>query len=496
MSAPQRQLVSEFDLAGARRAVLRYQPASNWVSASRDPTPRMTIGLGFDVSRPDASELLKQVGLDPAAVRSGRMPISDAQMNELFDLTLRAAVRLAHQRVPGFAGILPEQQWALLELIVWLGPDGSEAVFSELELRSLPLTHEPLEPTPWFDVLPEATSSAGANQAAPTSRRAQSPVSSSSAAPAFAAWAGSVTPSVERARRRYESAGGQSFGELPDEVRAILTRVERGVPVSATRCQTTFESFGLLAELVSDDPDLLQAALAMLPPGWRAVHGQPGVQFGLLTDGMITVDGAQVDWASHRGAALLKLGAIVRHHLATEASAFTFVHAGVVDVGGCGIVFPGRSYTGKSTLVAELVRLGATYVSDEYAVLDPSGLVQPFAKPLSIRTGRNDPLGQLVPVPQALVADHPVRAALIVLTSYAPGAQWRPSVHSRAEGAFALLQNTVSARLRPGSALSATSRLARPAVFLAGRRGEASETAPALLETALLQAESSATFVA
>jgi hypothetical protein len=211
---------------------------------------------------------------------------------------------------------------------------------------------------------------------------------------------------------------------------------------------------------------------------------------------LITVDGVPKDWASHREASLLRLGSVVRHHLATEAAPLTFVHAGVVDVGGCGIVIPGRSYTGKSTLVAELVRLGATYVSDEYAVLDQSGLVQPFAKPLSIRTGRNDPLGQLVPVPAELIADHPVRAGLIVRTAYAPGAQWRPSVHSRAEGAFALLQNTVSARLRPDAALSSTSRLARAAVFLAGQRGEASETARALLEAALLQAGSSATFPA
>jgi hypothetical protein len=262
----------------------------------------------------------------------------------------------------------------------------------------------------------------------------------------------------------------------------------RSVPESAAPCQTTFESFGLVAQLVSDDHDLLNAAEAMLPPGWRAVDGQPSVRVGLWTDGLITVDGVPADRAPDSGVSLLKLGAIVRHYLAIQAPGFTFVHAGVVDAGGCGIVIPGRSFTGKSTLVAELVRLGATYVSDEYAVLDPSGLVHPFAKPLSIRTGRHDPLGQLVPVPQALVAEAPVRAGLIVLTSYASEAQWRPSIRSRAEGALALLQNTVSARLRPGPALSAATRLARDAICLVGQRGDAGSTAQALLETALLQA--------
>ena len=168
-------------------------------------------------------------------------------------------------------------------------------------------------------------------------------------------------------------------------------------------------------------------------------RGSADVQFGVWTDGVITVDRCAGGSARGPRGLVAQAGRDRSPSPRDEAPGFTFVHAGVVDAGGCGIVIPGRSYTGKSTLVAELVRLGATYVSDEYAVLDPSGLVHPFAKPLSIRTGRHDPLGQLVPVPQALVADDPVRAGLIVLTSYSPGAQWRPSVHSRAEGAFALL---------------------------------------------------------
>ena len=317
-------------------------------------------------------------------------------------------------------------------------------MFNELKELSLPLTHEALEPSRWFDLPREET------------------------LPRAPTWPGRRL-SVRRCRPPPHAA------DPPSRTSA------------RSRCQITFESFGLVAELASDDPDLLDAAVAMLPPGWRAVDGRPSARFGIWTNDVITVNGARADRASHRGASLLKLGGIVRHYLATDGSVFTFVHAGVVDVAGCAIVIPGRSYTGKSTLVAELVRLGATYVSDEYAVLDASGLVQPFAKPLSIRAGRHDPLGRLVPVPQALVADHPVRAGLIVLTSYAPGAHWRPSVHSRAEGAFALLQNTVSARRRPDSALNATSRVARGAVFLAGQRGEAAETARALLEAALLR---------
>src|ERR671929_229610 len=60
-------------------------------------------------------------------------------------------------------------------------------------------------------------------------------------------------------------------------------------------------------------------------------------------------------------------------------------HAGVVGWQGRAILIPGRSFSGKSTLVAALVRAGATYYSDEFAVLDERGRVHPFPKKLSMR---------------------------------------------------------------------------------------------------------------
>jgi hypothetical protein len=62
-----------------------------------------------------------------------------------------------------------------------------------------------------------------------------------------------------------------------------------------------------------------------------------------------------------------------------------FVHAGVVGWKGKAIVIPGRSHSGQSTMVAELVRAGASYYSDEYAVFDYRGRVHPFPKDLELR---------------------------------------------------------------------------------------------------------------
>src|SRR5437588_1322341 len=67
----------------------------------------------------------------------------------------------------------------------------------------------------------------------------------------------------------------------------------------------------------------------------------------------------------------------MKMYVAEMAPRRVFVHAGVVGVQGNAIVIPGRSMSGKTSLVSALVRAGATYYSDEYAVLDMIGRVHP-----------------------------------------------------------------------------------------------------------------------
>jgi hypothetical protein len=246
-----------------------------------------------------------------------------------------------------------------------------------------------------------------------------------------------------------------------------------------------FESFGVVVEVATEDRELFDSLPTVLPPGWRASSAEVAARFGLTPDGTVTLDGAEVTpGQGDLRASLLRLGATVRHHVALHAPAHVFIHAGVVGAGGTSIVIPGSSGSGKTTLVAELVRAGATYYSDEYAPVDSEGLIQPYAKPLSIRPPGRDGPGALHPVPEERIARRPVRAGLVVVTSYEAGATWRPAACTGGEGALALLRHTVPARTRPGQALAAVSRLAREASVISGVRGEASATAEALLDAA------------
>src|SRR4029079_7212295 len=122
-----------------------------------------------------------------------------------------------------------------------------------------------------------------------------------------------------------------------------------------------------------------------------------------------------------------------------------FVHAGVVGWNGRAIVMPGRSYSGKSTLVAELVRQGATYYSDEFAVLDSRGRVHPWARQLAIRENCAAGKGNRSPVEAfgGKAGKRPLPIALVIAFLYQRGAGCRLAQLSPGGGVMALLEHTV-----------------------------------------------------
>lgn len=168
-----------------------------------------------------------------------------------------------------------------------------------------------------------------------------------------------------------------------------------------------------------------------------------------------------------------------RHYVALRARHRVFIHAGVVAIGDQAILIPGRSLTGKSTLVAELVRSGATYYSDEYAVLDEAGWVHPFAKALGIRTTANQPQ-TLVDVATFGTASGtvPLRIGAVLSTRYVDDAVWRPEPLSAGRAALCLLDNAVAARSRFAEVCRVISTAVRGRIRAwQGTRGEARQLA-------------------
>jgi hypothetical protein len=247
------------------------------------------------------------------------------------------------------------------------------------------------------------------------------------------------------------------------------------------------EAFGVTVA-VTADPEHFAAVSDFLPPRARPVRHPPEQgRFALIKDtdgGFLSVmcDEKQIAGPLDLRLALGILDAELRMYIALHAPNHVFVHAGVVGVDGHAIVLPGRSFAGKTTLVAALVKAGAEYWSDEYAVLDADGLVHPYPKPLSVRindTRETDE--QPVESLGGRAGDRPLPVAVIAFTSYRPGVAWALRPRTAGEGALKLLEHSVAARSRPEQVLAAVRRAATNAVVLEGERGDARQAASALL---------------
>lgn len=254
-----------------------------------------------------------------------------------------------------------------------------------------------------------------------------------------------------------------------------------------------FTLYGARIGIRANDGDGLRPLLDKFPPGWR-------VQESPIVDWLYSVRVGKATRPGIRPFHLLysNLQRLARTHepqqlieaferdvqlaVAQTARGKVFVHAGVVGWQGRAILIPGKTFTGKSTLVAELVRSGATYYSDEYAVLDAKGRVYPFARPPALR----DEQARHYPLPTELwsaqVGTKPLRVGLVLVTSYRAGAQWRARRLTPGLGALELLSNTVATRTRQSMILETLAHVTQSAKIVKGTRGEAAPFAPFVLD--------------
>jgi hypothetical protein len=263
-----------------------------------------------------------------------------------------------------------------------------------------------------------------------------------------------------------------------------------------------FESFGVRVALSTNDARALQRFPLLAPAQSQPCevaaaehHLTVTTKDGLRFNAQYEVHGEAGQEIEHdiwlAGDADLELTLAhldkhVHECIALNAPEHLFLRGGSVVHHGRAIVVLGEALAGTSTLVAALMRAGATYYSDGYAVFDEHARVHRYtgrsaATPTSSATNGD---GGRAPGSEG----EPRDVDAIVVTSYTPGIAWEPERLSRGERMLALLAYAVPAEDRPQHAMQGIARILEgDPLVIRGERGEADAVAPVLLADAELQ---------
>jgi len=152
-----------------------------------------------------------------------------------------------------------------------------------------------------------------------------------------------------------------------------------------------------------DDEEMIAVIAAVLAP--LHCDDDPSVSISIreIDDGAWTVqvaDGEPVTLGSRLSVALRAIGEV--NNLAVESAHRDLVlHAGAVAADGRGVLLPGGSNHGKSTLTTALVAEGFGYLTDEAAAVDTNLRIRPFAKSIALDPGSFSLFEELAPANSA-----------------------------------------------------------------------------------------------
>jgi hypothetical protein len=219
----------------------------------------------------------------------------------------------------------------------------------------------------------------------------------------------------------------------------------------------------LNVELASEVVPRLQQ---LLPPGLSIVDPAPPdvAPFAVLEEASET--------------SVRRLLADIEHEMASRSPHFTVIHAGVVGFPEGAVLLPGRSHAGKSTAVIELLRIGGSYYSDDFALVGRDGCVSPYPRAINRRV--DGQVVQLVPQsdPTVKIGTKPIPVRAAVFTSFVPGVEaFAPEPLSAGAGVLRLLDHCFQAQTAPAKCLATLETLSRAASFWEGGRGEAQQFA-------------------
>jgi hypothetical protein len=252
------------------------------------------------------------------------------------------------------------------------------------------------------------------------------------------------------------------------------------------------EGLGVRVELTSENTDLAEAAWQRLPVDWKKSPAPSeisseidiAVDFSRSRLGggwRLTLDGRRIAAAVDSEDLL----AAFEHHLPIAVASRTdrgvALHAALVSWQGKGVLLPGVSFSGKSTLVAALVDAGARFEADDLVLVEGSGAARGIPRALVLRENR----GRTRRSPASLGWQprlHPLPVERVLFLRFDPAGRlaWEPLTPATA--ALFLFAHAIDTKRDPARLLTALSALVSGSRTVQGLRGEAPSAARRILD--------------
>lgn len=87
----------------------------------KDTVGKPTIGVGFNLTRPDARKLITQVGADFNKIVTGKEALSDQQVKDLYDICIKIAIKDAQNFMPELVNQPKNIKLAMVDMAFNLG---------------------------------------------------------------------------------------------------------------------------------------------------------------------------------------------------------------------------------------------------------------------------------------------------------------------------------------------------------------------------------------
>jgi len=253
-----------------------------------------------------------------------------------------------------------------------------------------------------------------------------------------------------------------------------------------------YGAFGVAWDVQADDASIYRMLLERLPPGaapcagkaperayalrtMPATFAESGASYLLLADGRPLVRSSEADDVADAFEDNLKW------LVAERSPRKVFLRAGVVGWRDRAIVIPGGPGTGKRTLVRALVACGASYYSDDYAVLEGNTVI-PYPSRRHNWPESGNVLSHWLDELAPKRALKPVPVGVVLFAPYRAGADFKPKLIPRGKALLEMFKHAVAAQRNPAQVLRALETVSRRCNALEGVRGDARAVASYLLD--------------